>query len=46
MAIGLIAAGIFTRNFDAPKIPVTPTLGTVQDTTGTSSMTIGLGGNW
>ena len=46
MAIGLIAAGIFTRNFDEPKVPITPALGTVKDASGASSTTYGIGGRW
>jgi hypothetical protein len=46
MAIGLILAGVFTRNFDEPRVPVTPALGTTKNTDGTSSMTYGLQGVW
>ena len=46
MAIGLILAGVFTRNFDDPKIPITPTLGTTKDADGASTMTYGFKGNW
>jgi hypothetical protein len=46
MAIGLIAAGVFTRNFDAPKIPVSPSLGTATDADGASTTTYGVTGRW
>jgi len=46
MAIGLILAGVFTRNFDEPKIPITPTLGTTKDADGASTMTYGVAGQW
>jgi hypothetical protein len=46
MAIGLILAGVFTRTFDDPKIPITPALGTVKDSSGASTSTVGFGGHW
>jgi hypothetical protein len=46
MAIGLIVAGVLTRNIDEPKIPITPTLGTAKDATGASTTTFGFGGRW
>ena len=46
MAIGLILAGVFTRNFDEPKVPITPALGTVKDASGASTSTFGVGGQW
>jgi len=47
MAVGLIAAGILTRNLDSPKVPpMTPTLGRVTDSEGTSSVSYGVSGIW
>ncbi len=46
MALGLIAAGIFTRNMDNPKIPLTPTLGTATDAAGAATPTYGFVGSW
>jgi hypothetical protein len=46
MAIGLIAAGIFTRNFDDPKVPVTPSLGTTKDVKGATTTTYNIGVTW
>lgn len=46
MAIGLIVSGVLTRNYDEPKVPVTPALGTAQNVDGTSSMTLGVQGSW
>lgn len=47
MAVGLIAAGILTRNLDAPKVPpMKPTLGRITDSAGTSSVSYGFSGVW
>ena len=46
MAIGLIVAGVFTRNIDDAKVPVTPTLGTATDKDGATTRTFGFGGVW
>lgn len=46
MAIGLIAAGIVTRNWDEPKLPIAPTLGTAKDASGAATTTYGVGGRW
>jgi hypothetical protein len=46
MAVGLITAGILTRNLDAPKIPVKPALGTAVSSDGSSTTTYGLAGSW
>ena len=46
MAVGLLGAGILTRNIDKPKIPVAPTLGATTDAAGTSTTTFGVGGAW
>lgn len=46
VAIGLIGAGILTRNLDAPKIPVKPAIGTAVTAGGASTTTYGLSGTW
>ncbi len=46
MAVGLIGAGILTRNMDAPKVPMQPTLGRVTDADGASTTTYGISGSW
>ncbi|MEO8701502.1 MAG: PEGA domain-containing protein [Kofleriaceae bacterium] len=44
MAVGLIGAGILTRNLDAPKLNLQPTIGNVTATDGTSTTTYGFSG--
>ena len=46
MAVGLIGAGILTRNLDAPKLPMQPTLGKAVGIDGKTTTTFGLGGTW
>lgn len=46
MAVGLIGAGILTRNLDAPKLPVQPTIGRAVAPDGKSTTTFGVGGRW
>lgn len=46
MAVGLITAGILTRNLDAPKLPVQPSLGTAVGANGKTTTTFGFGGAW
>jgi len=46
MAVGLVGAGILTRNMDIPKIPVAPSLGTASTSDGKSTTTFGLSGTW
>jgi hypothetical protein len=46
MAVGLISAGILTRNWDARTIPVKPSLGTATDAKGATTTTFGVGGAW
>jgi hypothetical protein len=46
MAVGLIAAGVLTRNYDAPKVPVTPALGRAVAVDGSSTTTFGIAGMW
>ncbi len=45
LATGLIGAGILTRNYDAPIIPVTPSFGQAQTAHG-STPTLGFGGTF
>jgi hypothetical protein len=44
MAIGLVTAGILTRNVDEPKIPLKPALGTAATSDGKSTTTFGFAG--
>jgi hypothetical protein len=46
MAIGLVAAGILTRNVDEPKIPLKPSLGTATTSDGKSTATFGFAGDF
>lgn len=47
MAVGLITAGILTRNLDAPKVvPMQPTLGTAATADGKTTTTFGFQGSW
>lgn len=46
MAIGLITAGILTRNLDDPKLPVRPAIGTATGTDGRSTTTYGFQGSF
>ncbi|HLL25331.1 MAG TPA: PEGA domain-containing protein [Kofleriaceae bacterium] len=46
MAIGLITAGVLTRDWDDARVPLTPQLGTVRDANGASTATFGVGGQW
>jgi tetratricopeptide (TPR) repeat protein len=46
MAVGLIGAGILTRNLDAPKLNLQPSIGKVSDATGNMTTTFGLEGHW
>ncbi|MGN6105061.1 MAG: PEGA domain-containing protein [Kofleriaceae bacterium] len=46
MAIGLIGAGILTRNLDAPKIPLKPAIGAASGPAGNVVPTYGLSGSW
>lgn len=46
MAVGLIGAGILTRNLDAPKLPMQPTLGKAVGPDGKTTTTFGIGGTW
>ena len=45
LATGLISAGVLTRNYDLPVIPVSPSFGQAQTAHG-STPTIGLGGTF
>jgi hypothetical protein len=46
MAVGLITAGILTRNLDAPKLTTTPSVGTATNADGSKTTTFGLGGSF
>lgn len=46
LAVGLLGAAILTRNLDAPKLPVQPTMGTVAARDGTHAPTFGVVGAW
>jgi len=46
MAVGLIGAGILTRNLDAPKLPVQPSVGTATNADGSKTTTFGIAGSW
>jgi hypothetical protein len=46
MAVGLIGAGILTRNIDAPKLPIQPTIGKAVAPDGKTTTTLGFGGSW
>ncbi len=46
MAIGLIGAGILTRNLDVPKLPIQPAIGKAVAPDGKTTTTFGFGGAW
>lgn len=46
MAIGLIAAGVLTRNMDEPEVPVRASVGTAADASGKTTATYGIEGTW
>ncbi|MGE0867841.1 MAG: PEGA domain-containing protein [Kofleriaceae bacterium] len=46
VAVGLIGAGILTRNIDAPKTSVKASLGTASKPGGGSVLTYGITGSW
>jgi hypothetical protein len=46
LAVGLLGAAILTRNLDAPKMPVQPTLGTATAPDGSQAPTFGVVGAW
>jgi hypothetical protein len=46
VAVGLVGAGILTRNIDAPRIPVKPAIGTATGANGASTTTYGISGAW
>lgn len=46
MAIGLLAAGILTRNFDDPKIPVSPAITQTTAGDGRAATMYGVTGRW
>lgn len=46
MAIGLVTAGVLTRNIDAPKVPLRATVGSVTDASGHATATYGVSAVW
>ncbi len=46
MAIGLITAGVLTRNLDDPKVPLSPSIGQVIGADGRAIPTYGLSARW
>jgi len=46
MAVGLLAAGILTRNLDNPKIPVSPTITQTVGGDGRAATVYGVTGRW
>ena len=46
MAVGLVGAGILTRNIDAPKIVIQPSINKVTAPNGAQTTTYGLTGAW
>lgn len=46
MAVGLVTAGILTRNMDVPKLAVQPALGSATGVDGKPTATYGFGGTW
>jgi tetratricopeptide (TPR) repeat protein len=46
MAVGLLAAGILTRNLDNPKIPVSPTITQAIAGDGRAATVYGVAGRW
>lgn len=45
-AIGLVGAGILTRNLDAPKVPVKPAIGAAPTVGGGQALVYGFSGSW
>ena len=46
MAVGLLAAGVLTRNLDDPKIPVSPTITQATGRDGRAAAVYGVAGHW
>lgn len=46
MAIGLVGAGILTRNIDAPRLPVAPTITQATASDGRATTIYGVSGSW
>lgn len=46
MAIGLVAAGVLTRNMDEPEVPVRASIGATADASGKTTTTYGIEGTW
>ena len=46
MAIGLVTAGVLSRNMDVPSLPVQPALGSATSADGRSTATYGVSGSF
>ena len=46
MALGLITAGVITRDLDAPSLPIAPMLGKAVGVNGTATTTFGIVAPW
>lgn len=46
IGLGLVTAGIVTRNYDVPKLPVRPAMGTATGSDGKATATYGIIGTW
>ena len=46
MAIGLITAGVITRDLDSPTIPFAPTIGSATAANGSTTTTFGIAAPW
>jgi hypothetical protein len=46
MAVGLLGAGVLTRNLDSPKIPVAPVLMQAASSDGSRTTIYGVTGAW
>jgi tetratricopeptide (TPR) repeat protein len=46
MAVGLLTAGVLTRNLDDPKVPVVPSLTTATGSDGRATTMYGVTGRW
>jgi hypothetical protein len=46
LALGLVGAGIVTRNLDAPRLPVAPTITQATASDGRATAVYGVAGSW
>jgi hypothetical protein len=46
MAIGLVVAGVLTRNMDEPEVPVRASVSAAPDASGNMTTTYGIEGTW